>query len=228
MKKPKAKSSPIRARQKARTRETIIKAGIKVFADKGFYGATMDDIALELDATKGLLYYHFKTKQEILQSILTESELISGLAAGMLAPQGLPLADALALAMTRSLELMESNREVVRFLQVQALLSGTSAEEVFRAILRRLYDDAARWIEQFKVSGEVRPEVDSHSWGRLWIDFLTSYLLRRDIFGETGQAKAEYLGRALEMLVCGIGTERAKATALAAGARRNAQQSDDS
>ena len=147
--------------------------------------------------------------------------MISGLAAGTLAPQGLPLADALALAVTRSLELMESNREVVRFLQVQALLSGTSADEVFKAILGRLYDDAARWIEQFKASGEIRPEVDSHSWGRLWIDFLTSYLLRRDIFGETGQAKAEYLDRALEMLVCGIGTERAKA-AMGAGARRNA------
>jgi len=39
----------------------------------------MDDIALELEATKGLLYYHFKTKEEILSAILKNSPVIAAL-----------------------------------------------------------------------------------------------------------------------------------------------------
>src|SRR5437868_1917750 len=53
--------STVRARRAERTREQILRAGLKVFSEKGFQGATMDDIALELEATKGLIYYHFKT-----------------------------------------------------------------------------------------------------------------------------------------------------------------------
>ncbi len=59
---PRLKPSGLWAKRRARKREEIIKAGLKVFAEKGYQGAAMDDIALELEATKGLLYYHFKTK----------------------------------------------------------------------------------------------------------------------------------------------------------------------
>ena len=38
----------------------------------------MDDIALELEATKGLLYYHFKTKEDLLREILARNELTAG------------------------------------------------------------------------------------------------------------------------------------------------------
>ena len=42
----------IRARRAERKRQEIVRAVLKVFAEKGFAGATMDDIALELEATK--------------------------------------------------------------------------------------------------------------------------------------------------------------------------------
>ena len=57
----------IRARRAERKRNEILQAGLKVFARKGFHAATMDDIALELEATKGLLYYHFRTKDDLLR-----------------------------------------------------------------------------------------------------------------------------------------------------------------
>src|ERR1043166_6022628 len=71
------KVTDIRARRAERKREEIVRAGLKVFAAKGFGGATMDDIALELEATKGLLYYHFKTKDDLLREILGRNELRS-------------------------------------------------------------------------------------------------------------------------------------------------------
>src|SRR5208282_259713 len=106
----------LRDQRRARKREEILKAGLKVFAEKGYRGATMDDIATELEATKGLLYYHFETKEQILNAILAETQLIAGIEAGLTMPHGMPLAEALQQAVKRSVELMESNGELVRFL----------------------------------------------------------------------------------------------------------------
>src|SRR2546428_13668586 len=120
---PHGKILNIRERRAERKREEILRAGLKVFAAKGFRAATMDDIALELEATKGLLYYHFKTKEEILEAILSENDLIEGIERGFAALPAMPLRQGLRQAIAGSLALMESNRELVRFLQVQALLS---------------------------------------------------------------------------------------------------------
>jgi TetR/AcrR family fatty acid metabolism transcriptional regulator len=47
----------------------IIESAIKVFARDGFSGARMDDVAAESGVSKGLLYWYFKGKAEIISAI---------------------------------------------------------------------------------------------------------------------------------------------------------------
>lgn len=49
----------------------ILKAAIKIFAEKSFEGSRIDEIAREAGVPKSLIYYHFKNKEEILE-VLTE------------------------------------------------------------------------------------------------------------------------------------------------------------
>ncbi len=198
----------LRARRKARKREEILRAGLKVFAEKGYHGATMDDIALELEATKGLLYYHFKTKEEILSGILAENQLIAGIEAGLSVPQDLRVSEALPMVVGRALDLMDASGELVRFLHIQALLSGREAEFVYTRVLDRLYEQSARWIEAFKRSGEVRADLDARTFGRLMVDFITVYFLQKQIFGSGVQPPREYVNGVLEIFLKGIATER--------------------
>lgn len=53
-------------------RERILDAAVKIFADKSFEGSRIDEIAREAKVPKSLIYYHFKSKDEILE-ILTEN-----------------------------------------------------------------------------------------------------------------------------------------------------------
>jgi AcrR family transcriptional regulator len=195
-----------------------LKAGLKVFAEKGYRGATMDDIALELEATKGLLYYHFATKEQILNAILAETQLIAGIEAGLTIPSGMPLAEALHQAVNRSLDLMESNGELVRFLHVQALLSGPEAELVYTQVLERLYEVSARWIETFKRTGEVRPDLNARTFGQLLVDFMSSYFLLKQIFGQHAQPPREYVDGVLQILLDGIAADKAESRSLKSGA----------
>lgn len=52
------------------TKERILEAALELFAENGYLGASMSDIANRLGITKGALYKHYTGKQEILDSIV--------------------------------------------------------------------------------------------------------------------------------------------------------------
>lgn len=52
------------------TKERIIETALELFAQKGYLGTSMSDIAKRLGFTKAALYRHFAGKQEILDRIV--------------------------------------------------------------------------------------------------------------------------------------------------------------
>lgn len=52
------------------TREDILEAAAVVFRQKGFHGASMNDIAEAVNLQKASLYHHVSSKQEILLELL--------------------------------------------------------------------------------------------------------------------------------------------------------------
>src|SRR5512135_3495836 len=57
-------------REKLMTREDILEAAAQVFRQKGFHGASMQDIAEAVNLQKASLYHHVSSKQEILLALL--------------------------------------------------------------------------------------------------------------------------------------------------------------
>lgn len=85
--------------QRAEQRRQILLAAGKVFARKGYDAAKMDDIAAEMGASKGILYYQFKSKQDVIVETRREA---SGAAADKLKETvalPLPVLERLELAM---------------------------------------------------------------------------------------------------------------------------------
>lgn len=54
------------------TREKIIKNALKIFAQKGFYKTTVDDIAGATGVAKGTVYLYFKDKQDLYIATMEE------------------------------------------------------------------------------------------------------------------------------------------------------------
>lgn len=55
-----------------RTKQIIYNSAINVFSNNGYNGATMDEIASNAGISKGTLYYHFKSKEDIFRYIISE------------------------------------------------------------------------------------------------------------------------------------------------------------
>ena len=67
-----ARILPIRAilsessvKQRAQTRERILEAAELVFADNGYHEALVDDIGKRTSMSKGGLYFHFPSKEDL-------------------------------------------------------------------------------------------------------------------------------------------------------------------
>lgn len=65
---------------KAPLREDIIAAAARVFQSKGYHGATVEDVANELNMLKGSLYYYIQKKEDLLLAIVSKpiEELLNG------------------------------------------------------------------------------------------------------------------------------------------------------
>ncbi len=61
---------PGNVNHKSETVERILAAAETVFADKGLYGARIDDIAALANVNKSMLYYHIGNKEKIYEVIL--------------------------------------------------------------------------------------------------------------------------------------------------------------
>jgi AcrR family transcriptional regulator len=71
---PKAAGAPLRLRDEQRrlTRQRLREGAQQVFADRGFFDATIDEIVAHAGASRGTFYLYYKSKTEILKDLMQE------------------------------------------------------------------------------------------------------------------------------------------------------------
>ncbi|GHO42325.1 TetR/AcrR family transcriptional regulator [Ktedonospora formicarum] len=147
------KLEPEEAPRKKRVRLTqkaIVETAAELFARQGFGATSLDDIAEQLGATKGALYYHVKNKEEILRLIYlmvlnASEEPLSRIAEAPLSPKeklGQAIRHHTTVAANRSPAMAVFYRE-------QQHLSGPFAKEIITR--KKEYE---RYFEQIIVEGQ--------------------------------------------------------------------------
>jgi AcrR family transcriptional regulator len=61
-----------RSGRRAQTRARLLEAAAQVYARQGFAGATLDEVAAEAGFTKGAVYGHFGSKENLLLALFEE------------------------------------------------------------------------------------------------------------------------------------------------------------
>ena len=76
MEKPTAKR---KEREKEARKHAILEAAARVFSRKNFGEATLDEIAIDAELSKGTLYNYFKDKQDLFEKITGEVRQFLGM-----------------------------------------------------------------------------------------------------------------------------------------------------
>lgn len=71
-------TTPRPAKGERRNRDAeVMEAAVRIFYEKGFAGASLQDVANEVGVLKGSLYYYFDSKEDLLLRIMKESHIQS-------------------------------------------------------------------------------------------------------------------------------------------------------
>jgi AcrR family transcriptional regulator len=57
--------------QSQESRDDILKAAMQLFAGRGFHETSMAEVAREAKVSKALIFWHFKTKEELFLAVLS-------------------------------------------------------------------------------------------------------------------------------------------------------------
>lgn len=71
--------SSLRDAQKQMTTRLLLESGLRVFQEKGYAAATIDDIASGAGTTRTTFYLHFSSKSQLMQAIIVDiNEMLVG------------------------------------------------------------------------------------------------------------------------------------------------------
>ncbi|MBP1931441.1 TetR/AcrR family transcriptional regulator [Ammoniphilus resinae] len=139
----------------------IMEAAVKLFSEKGFHAASTSEIAKEAGVAEGTIFRHFKTKKDILISLV--APIMLRFASPLLLKDvrklmgsDLPLDDLLKQLYQNRLQIIEKNwsqiRLIIQEMQFHEELRGAVVENLF-GVGRKL---AEAFVSSKIQSGEIR------------------------------------------------------------------------
>lgn len=150
-----------RARNAEQSREAILKAAIREFAQEGVAGARTDEIARAARVNKALLYYYFKDKEGLYGAVL--DFIFTGLR-----EQVIPILDSdlnagekIVRYVSAYFDYLAQSPFLPRLVQLEMMRAGRNPSPHLRKLVNRhfrpLFERVVKTFQQGIVSGEFRP-----------------------------------------------------------------------
>lgn len=182
--------------------QLILTVARRMFAEKGYHGTNLNDVANEVGIARGTIYLHFETKEELLAAIIRQAE------------------EQLLEALNKVIKPEDDPLEKLRKILKEYLLACHKYEDLIRVMsheLReaagtRLYGDHGKpsvsglvedTIEEAKALGMFNPEVDTLIASRAFFSLVTIQAFR-EARQVNGLSVEEIIESALKIYFHGI------------------------
>jgi TetR/AcrR family fatty acid metabolism transcriptional regulator len=144
-------------------RQQILDAAIRVFADRGFAGATVRDVARAARVAEGTIYIYFKSKEDLLIHIPRQiaAPVIDRLEAQLAAVRTPAEAEAALVALGEAIvtRLSSHVRFVKVFLSALPHLSARARDEYLRQFAMAVWETIEHHLRQGAARGLYRPDL---------------------------------------------------------------------
>ena len=143
----------------ATRRRELTRQAARLFAEKGYHGTSMGDLAAAMGVQKGSLYSLTESKQELLYETMREGA--AAFHAGLDAlPEGTPAAEKIRLALRAHLRVVSEQLDMATvFTREWRYLEGERRDEILNE--RRRYEERLRGLfREGREHGELRTYLD--------------------------------------------------------------------
>ena len=156
-------------KQKINKRKQIIEAAAQVFAQKGYAGAVVADIAIQANIGKGTVYEYFNSKEDLFFAVFEWFQKKTEKAATVgISSLGGGAADRLRVLNDSLMGLWDEIKDAfVLVMEFWAASSSTQMRRRFKGAFKQIYDDyrgiVSALIQDGINSGEFRSDVNPKS-----------------------------------------------------------------
>jgi len=187
-------------RYKEQARERIVDAALRVFAEKGYHEATMEDVADRLGVSEGTIYLYFKSKRDLFKAIsdLGEHDVAEVLSSAMRSDDPVKSFFDLATDVYEQYEPLSG--------LIVELLAEASRDASLRKMVRDNFDEDRETIHKFlmqlKKRGRIGAETEMNSVSMAILSIFYGYAITRLLGVGRNEAKRA-CGEAVRLMLNG-------------------------
>jgi len=153
---------------KVNKRQEILNIALKIFAKKGYYQTSVDEIASESRISKGGFYFYFPSKDDLFVSLIREfgDALVKKVEAeikGTLSPRA-----RLEAIFDRIFSLFVRYTALARFLLIESANGNKLFEAERQKVFDRLEGLIVSCLREAEKNGEIRMELPPELIARIW------------------------------------------------------------
>jgi len=180
------------AREKSTTRDKLLEAAIKLFAEKGFNGTTTKEIAEKAEVNEALIFRHFSTKRDLYGAIIEKK---------IFEEPGIEIAlethndskdDALVFTAiaTRMFDRCGKDPSFMRLLHFSALEGHDLSDMFFETYVEYINMLICDYIETRIKDGALR-NVNPLYASKAFIGMVVNQIIAQELFGEKKRGKID-------------------------------------
>ncbi|MQA99208.1 MAG: TetR family transcriptional regulator [Actinobacteria bacterium] len=199
------------APQRRDRREDILQASLHLFAERGFHGTSMRDIAREADITEGLIYHYFESKRDLFGAIIEEHSFLPLLRTLPDLAAQLDLRGLLIVLARGFFDVLRNNTELTRLLLQEVQVFPEEKEAFFVDAVGQSVRELGSILEE-RMNDRARAQVDPQIAARLFFNSLLALFVEQEILGGKHILpvdEADYIDHLVDMFVKRLGPGKA-------------------
>ena len=151
-----------------KTREDLLRAGLKMFSEKGFASTRLEDIAKEANVTRGAFYWHFQNKMDLFLALFERTaEIIKNDMMKFIKPELSPLEKLRAII----IQFVNRYQEDEDYRAIGVLHNSIewthevrdAVEQIFKKFMKQQGKPIVEIIEKGKKTGEIKESLETNT-----------------------------------------------------------------
>jgi AcrR family transcriptional regulator len=157
-----AKPTPVRRRDRERTRQEILDIAFEEFAENGLSGGNTDAIAARANITKRLIFYYFNSKEELFTAVLEMAYAKMRAAEEELHLEALAPEAAIRRLAEFTYDFHQTHPQFVRLVAIENIHRGrhVTSSVRLRQMTQPIISQIAKVLERGVAGGVIRSGID--------------------------------------------------------------------
>lgn len=173
------------------TRERILDAGLRTFAEKGFTGATTKEISMKAGVNEVTLFRHFGSKEALFASVIQERSPLAEIRGKVSVDTDAPVDELLESSARTVLAILKANRHLFMMILGDAWRVPKMRSAISEFGVEKGVEFVTELMATLIAAGKIR-EMDPRVAARSLIGMIQSYYITRYLLaGEEPERKEE-------------------------------------